>query len=319
MPHETITIDTDQFAVVPRKMVIEADGIENLLFHADSGDEADPHNAVILWVGDIIDDNRKPTYGLHVASDECPEEGSLTLLDFPAPQTASFQNRVNSWMHKCFDEHTCTDTMERNHRFLEESLELVQSLGCTPSEAHQLVDYVFARPVGQPGQEVGGVRVTLAALCTAAAIQEDAEAERELARINAPEMIAMIRVKHAAKPKHSPLPEQAQQSDDRDTLLYLMQQFDSEEWSCERCGFSEPTSICDSADYLRNYLSGKQPAPRPGPTSEQFNEVLFALHECVLDWDDELDSERQIDFIGRARKLIEQHGNSLQQPGAIPL
>ena len=39
------------------------------------------------------------------------------------------------------------------HRFLEEALELVQACGATASEAHQLVDYVYGRPVGEPAQE----------------------------------------------------------------------------------------------------------------------------------------------------------------------
>ena len=138
--------------------------------------------------------------GLEDARKHPGELGLMPMSEQP------YQQRVNAWMHKCFDLHTCTDTMERNHRFLEEAIELVQSLGCTPSEAHQLVDYVFGRPVGHAPQEVGGVRVTLSALCTAAGIQEDAEAERELERINQPEMITKIRTKHAAKPKHSPLP-----------------------------------------------------------------------------------------------------------------
>ena len=64
----------------------------------------------------------------------------------------------------CFTEEICRDRVQRNHRFLEEALELVQSLGCTASEAHQLVDYVFGRPVGEPTQELGGAIITLHAL-----------------------------------------------------------------------------------------------------------------------------------------------------------
>lgn len=119
----------------------------------------------------------------------------------------TFQGRVRAWMVNCFSMQVCRDTTERNHRFLEEALELVQSLGCTASEAHQLVDYVFGRPVGEPRQEVGGVRVTLSALCSAVDIWEDDAAERELARIEDPEVMEKIRAKQASKPKHSPLPQ----------------------------------------------------------------------------------------------------------------
>lgn len=108
-------------------------------------------------------------------------------------------------MLECFGLAIAQDTTERCHRFLEESLELVQSLAITRSEAHQLVDYVYSRPIGETHQEVGGVMVTLAALCSSQEqLGMDAEGEVELARIW--KNIDKIRAKQAAKPKHSPLP-----------------------------------------------------------------------------------------------------------------
>ena len=116
----------------------------------------------------------------------------------------SFQSRVAPWMIACFGREIANDKMERNHRFLEEALELVQACGCTASEAHQLVDYVFGRPKGEIGQEVGGVMVTLAALCLAQAVSMGYEGDVELFRIWA--NVEKIRAKQASKPKHSPLP-----------------------------------------------------------------------------------------------------------------
>jgi hypothetical protein len=107
-------------------------------------------------------------------------------------------------MQACFGPEISADIGERNHRFLEEALELVQTLGCTRSEAHQLVDYVYSRPPGDPPQEVGGVMVTLAALCLAADLDMHGDGERELARVWT--KVEAIRAKQAAKPKHSPLP-----------------------------------------------------------------------------------------------------------------
>jgi hypothetical protein len=118
--------------------------------------------------------------------------------------TLTFQHRVADWLAACFSMEICADKIERNHRFLEESLELVQSLGCTQSEAHRLVDYVFGRPAGDPVQELGGVMVTVAALCSANDLDMNAAAEKELARVW--EKMDLIRAKHKAKPKHSPLP-----------------------------------------------------------------------------------------------------------------
>lgn len=125
----------------------------------------------------------------------------------PSPQadvTGTFQERVQPWMMACFGEMISGDREERNHRFLEEALELVQSTGCTAHEAHQLVDYVYGRDTGEPHQEVGGVMVTLAALCLANALDMHQCGETELARIWT--KVEAIRAKQAAKPKHSPLP-----------------------------------------------------------------------------------------------------------------
>lgn len=118
----------------------------------------------------------------------------------------SFQERVRPWLLECFGEIIAGDRKERNHRFLEESLELVQACGCTREEAVQLVDYVYGRPVGETAQEVGGVMVTLAALCLAQGIDMHDAGEVELTRINQPEIVKKIRAKQAAKPKFSPLP-----------------------------------------------------------------------------------------------------------------
>ncbi len=117
----------------------------------------------------------------------------------------TFQQRVQPWMLACFGAEISADKAERNHRFIEEALELVQATGCTADEAHQLVDYVYGSPVGEPAQEVGGVMVTLAALCLAHGMDMHNAGETELARIWT--KVEQIRAKQAAKPKHSPLPE----------------------------------------------------------------------------------------------------------------
>lgn len=88
-------------------------------------------------------------------------------LPVAAVSLATFQRLVGEWALACFGEDVTYNTTLRNHRFLEEALELVQSLGCTANEAHRVVDYVFSRPVGEPAQELGGVMVTLATLCNA--------------------------------------------------------------------------------------------------------------------------------------------------------
>lgn len=138
-------------------------------------------------------------------SDGCARVLESMWKEVKGSRQPSFQTRVAPWMQKCFGPVISNDVKERNHRFLEESLELVQSTGCTASEAHQLVDYVYGRPKGESHQEVGGVMVTLAALCLALGLDMHNAGEDELARIWT--KIEKIRTKQAAKPDHSPLPE----------------------------------------------------------------------------------------------------------------
>jgi NTP pyrophosphatase (non-canonical NTP hydrolase) len=119
----------------------------------------------------------------------------------------TFQHDVHAWMLRCFGEEVAGDERDRSHRFIEEALELVQATGATKNECLQLVDYVYSRPVGNRSQEVGGVAVTLAALCTAAGINLEEAQGIELARVW--KKIDAIRAKHRSKPALSPLPGKA--------------------------------------------------------------------------------------------------------------
>lgn len=111
----------------------------------------------------------------------------------------SFQQRVANWMRETFPRSVRVDQQERCWRFYEEAGELVQSLGMTRDQAHQMVDYTWGREVGQPSQEIGQVIVTLSALANGRDIDVQQAAENELERINTPEMIAKIKEKWATK------------------------------------------------------------------------------------------------------------------------
>lgn len=142
-----------------------------------------------------------------IVAERDAQAGRAALVSYLRTISAepTFQQRIQPWMLACFGAEIAADKAERNHRFLEEALELVQATGCSAGEAHQLVDYVYGRPVGEPVQEIGGVMVTLAALCLAHGMDMHGAAETELARIWT--KVEQIRAKQAAKPKHSPLPE----------------------------------------------------------------------------------------------------------------
>jgi len=121
---------------------------------------------------------------------------------------AAFQQGVDVWMDECFGAEIKTDQLERADRFIEEALELSQTFPDFGAErAHALVDYVFSRTVGNRPQEVGGVMVTLAALCNASQVSIEESARAELARVWT--KVDQIRAKQAAKPKGSALPVKA--------------------------------------------------------------------------------------------------------------
>ena len=124
-------------------------------------------------------------------------------------EASSFQSRVATWGVAAFGEQMVVETSrstksERNHRFLEEALELVQAAGCSKEEALQLVDYVYGRAVGELEQEVGGVMICVAMLCFMNDLDMDAAGEKELTRVWG--KIAAIRAKRATKPEFGPLP-----------------------------------------------------------------------------------------------------------------
>jgi hypothetical protein len=158
----------------------------------------------------------------------------------------NFQAAVREWMMMCFGPEIADDKRERNHRFLEESLELVQSTGMTASEAHQLVDYTFNRPIGERDQETGGVMVTLAALCEAQRVDMMQLAWTELNRCH--QNIPKIRAKQAAKPKHSALP----QVDERAKAIQILE---------EIAGAMDALNYKPSASHMRQAIEILKGAP----------------------------------------------------------
>jgi hydroxypyruvate isomerase len=116
----------------------------------------------------------------------------------------TFQSRVQDWMVACFGTTIPRDKTERSHRFIEESIELAQALGCSKSHVIELVEYVYSRPIGAASQEIGGTLVTLAALCSANDEELAALGEAELLRVW--QNIETIRKKRERKLVGSVLP-----------------------------------------------------------------------------------------------------------------
>jgi hypothetical protein len=118
----------------------------------------------------------------------------------------NFQSRTLVWLRACWPNTASTPTLERVDRFLEEALELAQAQGYPRERIATLVNYVYDRPIGEPSSEVGGVMVTLAALCGTAGLDMHDAGEAELARVSTPEKMARLRAKNAGWDASSPLP-----------------------------------------------------------------------------------------------------------------
>lgn len=94
----------------------------------------------------------------------------------------NFQVRCLKWILTWLNSNMIYNKQERNQRFLEEALELVQSLDMDRETAHKLVNYIFDRPKGEPKQELGGVMNTLAILSEINSMSMWEAAEKELSR-----------------------------------------------------------------------------------------------------------------------------------------
>lgn len=93
------------------------------------------------------------------------------------------QAKIFTWTQAAFTVEQATSLPQRGLRLLEEAVEAYQAVGGDPAMAHRLVDFVFSRPVGELGQELGGISVCLLALAAAAGLSADAEEQREVARV----------------------------------------------------------------------------------------------------------------------------------------
>lgn len=122
----------------------------------------------------------------------------------PSKALPPFQDRVRPWMLECFGAEIAGDKLERGDRLLEEVFELLQSGGYPRQRIRVLESYVYARPAGEPRQEVGGAMVTLAAYCLAHGLDMHDAGETELARVWT--NVEAIRAKQAAKPTGSAIP-----------------------------------------------------------------------------------------------------------------
>ncbi len=109
-----------------------------------------------------------------------------------------FQDGCTRWVCQAFGLSKLQDKPERRRRFLEEALELCQSLGMTREEVLRMVEYVYAREAGEPLQELGGTLTTLASLASGHGMDIQDAGAAGLA--DAWRRLDEIRVKQRSKP-----------------------------------------------------------------------------------------------------------------------
>lgn len=109
----------------------------------------------------------------------------------------SLQDGLYEWLVYALGEDTATNPKDRAMRVLEEAVELAQALGVSEEACHRQVVHTYARPAGEPSQEVAGV--INGALMAAQCIGVDGllMAEEELIRVW--DRVEEIRVKNRTK------------------------------------------------------------------------------------------------------------------------
>ena len=90
---------------------------------------------------------------------------------------------VEGWVRRTFGDALMDNPKERARRVVEEAIETLRVAGVSQQEAQALVQAVYAKPPGELRQEIGGVVVTLLALCAHHNMRLDDTAKTEISRI----------------------------------------------------------------------------------------------------------------------------------------
>ncbi len=93
------------------------------------------------------------------------------------------QRVVFSWVVRAFGWRAADSIRERRERFLEEAIELYQACGGDFFRVGDIARHVYAKPIGDIGQEAGGVGVTLLSLCSCVGVSAEYCERSELERV----------------------------------------------------------------------------------------------------------------------------------------
>lgn len=126
------------------------------------------------------------------------QEETLSPAALARTKRLTFQKRVYPWTVETFGYAKTMSLIERRQRVIEEAIELVQAMGGSREEVEKMAAYVFARKIGDPKQEIGGLQVCIAAAANALGIDADEAREDELLRCI--DKVDVIRQKNLTKP-----------------------------------------------------------------------------------------------------------------------
>lgn len=129
------------------------------------------------------------------------KDTDVTIRD-STPDAHAARNRrqaeTHAWCVAAFGDHDARSIAQRGLRLAEEAIETAQACGCDAAMLHRLIDHVYAKPVGELRQELGGLGVTMLALAQAAGISADAVEQAELERVRA-KPLSHFAARNAAK------------------------------------------------------------------------------------------------------------------------
>ncbi len=168
------------------------------------GQEAADAHALVAYVhGRPVGDIRQEMGGVTTTLALLAEHVGMAL---PGPDVPpDFRSRNAAWMRDVFLGDP-TDTLERVSRHAEECLELGQSIGQTPSEAHALVAEAHAGEAPDPVRAMADAVDAVASLGRDLGVDAWACGEEELARISTPAMRERIRDKRGRRHGRGALP-----------------------------------------------------------------------------------------------------------------
>lgn len=115
--------------------------------------------------------------------------GGVTIEEIRKQTRTTRQRYAMAWAKAAFGAEQSTSLPQRALRLLEEAVELYQAsvhtvgADAARARAHELVDFVFERPPGEIGQELGGISVCMLVYAEAADLDVDDMEAKELHRV----------------------------------------------------------------------------------------------------------------------------------------